>query len=119
MIAVPRQVWFWLATAIAIGLALWLLHGILPDPNRPWLGKILGEGVADATKSTGDLVRQGMGWLAAFLRSPWSGRQALISFFSLAVVIPVVAFYLICRRHRGAPSQRPGARATVDAGPQI
>ena len=194
MIAVPRQVWFWLATAIAIGLALWLLHGILlpfvagmalaylldplanrlerlglnrvvvallivamvilallilailvvpimvaqfgalidklpghvtqlqsllTDPNRPWLGKILGEGVADATKSTGDLVRQGMGWLAAFLRSPWSGRQALISFFSLAVVIPVVAFYLICRRHRGAPLQVPGARARVDAGPNI
>jgi hypothetical protein len=29
MIAVPRQVWFWLATAVAIVLALWLLHGIL------------------------------------------------------------------------------------------
>jgi hypothetical protein len=29
MIAVLRQVWFWLATAVAIVLALWLLHGIL------------------------------------------------------------------------------------------
>jgi predicted PurR-regulated permease PerM len=175
MIAIPRQVWFWLATVVAIVLALWLLHGILlpfvagmalaylldpfanrlerlglnraiaallivamfilallilailfvplvvaqlgalidklpgyvtrlqtllTDPNRPWLGKILGEGVTDATKSTGDLVRQGMGWLASFLRSLWSGGQALISFFSLAVVTPVVAFYLICDWHR-------------------
>ena len=169
--AVPRQVWFWLATAVAIVLLLWLLHGILlpfvagmalayvlapfanrlerlglnrgvaallivvifilallllgilivpilaaqfgtlidklpgyvtrlqgllTDPNLPWLRKIVGEGLADATKSTGDLVREGMGWLATFLRSLWSGGQALISFLSLAVVTPVVAFYLIC-----------------------
>jgi predicted PurR-regulated permease PerM len=66
------------------------------DPNRPWLRKIVGESFADATKSTGELVRQSMGWLATFLRSLWSGGQAVISFFSLAVVTPVVAFYLIC-----------------------
>ena len=41
-------------------------------------------------------VAQGAGWLAAFLRSLWSGGQALISVFSLLVVTPVVAFYLLC-----------------------
>jgi predicted PurR-regulated permease PerM len=72
------------------------LQSLVTDPNRPWLRKIVGESFADATKSTGELVRQSMGWLATFLRSLWSGGQAVISFFSLAVVTPVVAFYLIC-----------------------
>lgn len=172
---VARHVRFWLATAVAIILALWLLHGILlpfvagmalaylldpladrlerlglnraiaalalvalfivallilailffpilaaqlaalidklpgyvtqlqkllTDPNRPWLGKIVGEGFASATTSTGDLVRQGMNWLATFLASLWAGGRAVISFFSLAIVAPVVAFYLICDWHR-------------------
>jgi predicted PurR-regulated permease PerM len=72
------------------------LQGLVTDPNREWLHKIVGEGFADATKSTGDLVRQSMGWFGTFLRSLWSGGRALVSFFSLAVVTPVVAFYLIC-----------------------
>src|SRR4029450_914657 len=41
-------------------------------------------------------MKQGMRWLAAFLKSLWSGGQALVSIFSLMVVTPVVAFYLIC-----------------------
>jgi predicted PurR-regulated permease PerM len=72
------------------------LQTLIADPNLPWLRKIVGEGFADTTQSTGVLVRQSMEWLGAFLRSLWSGGQALISFFSLAVVTPVVAFYLIC-----------------------
>ncbi|HXW25192.1 MAG TPA: AI-2E family transporter [Xanthobacteraceae bacterium] len=72
------------------------LQSLATDPNRAWLRDIVGEGFADATKSTGDLVRQSVGWLATFLQSLWSGGRALVSFFSLAVVTPVVAFYLIC-----------------------
>jgi predicted PurR-regulated permease PerM len=45
--------------------------------------------------SLGDLVSQGAGWLTAFVKSLWSGGQALISIFSLMVVTPVVAFYLL------------------------
>jgi predicted PurR-regulated permease PerM len=168
---VARQVWFWLATLVALALLLWLLHGILlpfvagmalaylldpsvnrlerlglnraiaallivaifiaaglmlavlivpilvaqfaafidklpgyatklqhliADPNRPWLTNLVGERFGDATSSTGDLVRQGLGLILTFLRSLWSGGQALISFLSLVVVTPVVAFYLIC-----------------------
>ena len=63
------------------------------DPNREWLRKIVGEGVVDA--QIGDLVKQGAGWITAFLKSLWSGGQALISIFSLMVVTPVVAFYLL------------------------
>jgi len=63
------------------------------DPNREWLRKFVGEGVADGQIS--DLVKQGLGWLTTFVKSLWAGGQALISIFSLIVVTPVVAFYLL------------------------
>src|SRR3954464_702767 len=63
------------------------------DPNREWLRKILGEGVADA--QIGNLVKQGLGWITTFVKSLWAGGQALLSIFSLVVVTPVVAFYLL------------------------
>jgi predicted PurR-regulated permease PerM len=71
------------------------LQGLLADPSRPWLNKIVGEGLKGSDKSVGDLVTQGAGWMTAFLASLWSGGQALISVFSLMVVTPVVAFYMI------------------------
>lgn len=71
------------------------LQALVTDPNRPWLSKIVGEGFLDAQQSTSELVKQGVGWLAAFLRSLWSGGRALISLLSLLVVTPVVAFYCI------------------------
>ena len=75
------------------------LQSLLSDPSRPWLQKILGAGF-NADKSIGDLVTQGVGWLTAFLKSLWSGGRALVSLFSLVVVTPVVAFYLIYDWHR-------------------
>ena len=75
------------------------LQSLLSDPSRPWLQKILGAGFS-ADKSIGDLVAQGVGWLTAFLQSLWSGGRALVSLFSLVVVTPVVAFYLIYDWHR-------------------
>jgi predicted PurR-regulated permease PerM len=69
------------------------LQALVTDPSRPWLRRVVGEGFRDA--DIGDLVSQGAGYLATFLRSLWSGGQALISIFSLIVVTPVVAFYLL------------------------
>ncbi len=71
------------------------LQSLATDPSRPWLSRIVGEGLPDAEKAIGELAKQSAGWLAAFLRSLWSGGQALVSLFSLLVVTPVVAFYLI------------------------
>jgi predicted PurR-regulated permease PerM len=70
------------------------LQSLLVDPEWPWVRQIIGSD--DASKTISDLVSQGAGWLATFLRSLWSGGRALISIFSLVVVTPVVAFYLIC-----------------------
>src|SRR4029078_4340694 len=39
---------------------------------------------------------QSSGWIAAFLKSLWSGGRALFSILSLLILTPVVAFYLLC-----------------------
>jgi predicted PurR-regulated permease PerM len=75
------------------------LQALLSDPKLPWVQKLLGAGFS-ADKSMGDLMTQGVGWLTAFLHSLWSGGRALVSVFSLVVVTPVVAFYLIYDWHR-------------------
>ena len=75
------------------------LQTLLSDPGRPWIQKLLGAGFT-ADKSISDLVTQGVGWLTSFLHSMWSGGRALVSVFSLIVVTPVVAFYLIYDWHR-------------------
>jgi predicted PurR-regulated permease PerM len=75
------------------------LQSLLSDPSRPWVQKLVGAGI-NADKSIGDLVTQGVSWLTAFLKSLWSGGRALVSLFSLIVITPVVAFYLIHDWHR-------------------
>ena len=61
--------------------------------------KVLGAGF-NPEKGISDLVTQGVGWLTTFLKSLWSGGRALISLFSLIVVTPVVAFYLLYDWHK-------------------
>jgi len=75
------------------------LQTLLSDPSRSWIQKLLGAGF-NADKSISDLVTQGVGWLTSFLHSLWSGGRALVSVFSLIVVTPVVAFYLLYDWHR-------------------
>ena len=75
------------------------LQGLLSDPSRAWVQKLLGTGF-NVDKSMSDLMTQGVGWLTAFLHSLWSGGRALVSVFSLVVVTPVVAFYLMYDWHR-------------------
>lgn len=69
------------------------LQGLALDSNRDWLRKVVGDSVADV--QIGDLVKQGAGWMTTFLKGLWSGGQALLSVFSLVVVTPVVAFYML------------------------
>ncbi len=71
------------------------VQDLLADPSRTWLTSIVGESFSEIRQSTGDLVKQGVGYLAGFLKSLWSGGEALISIFSLLIVTPIVAFYLI------------------------
>ena len=75
------------------------LQSLVSDPSRSWVQNLLGAGF-NTDKTIADLVTQGAGWLTAFLKSLWSGGRALVSLFSLVVVTPVVAFYLIYDWHR-------------------
>lgn len=75
------------------------LRALISDPSWPWLQKLVGAGLAN-DKAITDLVTQGASWLTTFLKSLWSGGRALVSLFSLIVVTPVVAFYLIFDWHQ-------------------
>ncbi len=75
------------------------LRSLVTDPSSPWVQKLVGSGIAN-DKTISDLVTQGAGWLTGFLKSLWSGGRALVSLFSLIVITPVVAFYLIYDWHK-------------------
>ena len=72
------------------------LQSLASDPAHPWLKRFIGDNLFGANKSAGDLMSQAMGNLTALAASVWSGGRALISIFSLLIITPVVAFYLIC-----------------------
>ena len=71
------------------------LQGLATDTNRPWLSKIVGEGLGQAEQSFGELTSLATDWVGTFLRSVWSGGRGLISVLSLLIVTPIVACYLV------------------------
>jgi predicted PurR-regulated permease PerM len=68
---------------------------LITPENKEWLQRLLGDRLPDLQKSVGDLVSQGASWLGTFLTSLWSGGRALISVFSIVIVTPVVAAYML------------------------
>ena len=66
------------------------------DPGHPWIKRIVGDNLVGADKSVGDVLNQAVGYLTGFIASLWTKGQALLSVFSLVIITPVVAFYLIC-----------------------
>jgi predicted PurR-regulated permease PerM len=72
------------------------LQAFVSDSNHPWIKRIIGDNFTAADKSVGDLMNQTVGYLTGLLASLWAKGQALISIFSLLIITPVVAFYLIC-----------------------
>jgi predicted PurR-regulated permease PerM len=72
------------------------LQALAAQYGGPLIERLGGPGALnDMQRSIGDIVGQGATWLGGFLQSLWSGGQAIISVFSLLVVTPVVAFYLL------------------------
>jgi len=72
------------------------LQLLVSDPDHPWLKALVGDNLVGADKSVGDVIKQAVGYLTEFLAPLWAKGRALISIFSLVIVTPVVAFYLIC-----------------------
>ncbi len=71
------------------------LQALANDPSRPWLRKIIGQGLSEAEQSAGELTTMAADWIPSVLRSLWSDSQALMSIFSLLVVTPIVTIYLL------------------------
>jgi predicted PurR-regulated permease PerM len=71
------------------------VHTLATDPNRPWLSKIVGEGLAETERSISELTKFASGWVDSIIRSVWSGGRALISILSIGIVTPIVACYLL------------------------
>jgi predicted PurR-regulated permease PerM len=72
------------------------LQELANEQLRPLLERLGANGsLPEMQSSVGNLISQGMAWIATFLQGLWSGGQALISIFSLLVVTPVVAFYML------------------------
>src|SRR5277367_1898363 len=59
------------------------LKSLTSNPDRPWLHKVVGEGLASAEQSIGELATLGADWFGSLMRSVWTGSRALISVFSL------------------------------------
>ena len=72
------------------------LQSLVSDPNHPWLKRLVGDNLSGGDHSVSDLMNQAMGYVTAVLASLWTKGQTLISIFSLVIITPVVAFYLIC-----------------------
>jgi predicted PurR-regulated permease PerM len=71
------------------------LHALANSSSQPWVSKIIGDGLGEVEHSIGALTAQASEWFDTFLRSIWSGGQALISMLSLVVVTPIIACYLL------------------------
>jgi predicted PurR-regulated permease PerM len=62
---------------------------------HPWLKSILGSTADTGEKSVTALVSKSIGYLTSALPTLWTKGAALLSLFSLLVITPVVAFYLL------------------------
>lgn len=71
------------------------LQAFANNPGRPWLRKLIGEGLSDAEQSAGQIASLAADWIPTFLRSLWSDSEAVISILSLMVVTPIVTIYLL------------------------
>ncbi|KAB0269505.1 AI-2E family transporter [Microvirga brassicacearum] len=72
------------------------LQQLAVEQGGPLIDRLGGaNALSDIQKSVGNLMSQGIAWMGTFLQGLWSGGQALLGIFSLLVVTPVVAFYML------------------------
>ena len=72
------------------------LQALAVEQGGPLLERVAGVGaMQDFEKYLGNAVGGLVNYVGAFITSLWSGGQAIIGVFSLLIVTPVVAFYLL------------------------
>lgn len=68
----------------------------LANANSPdWLKKIISDATPNIEKTLSGFASTGADVVGALAKSLWSGGMAVVSFLSLFVVTPIVAFYLL------------------------
>lgn len=70
------------------------LQALLTSTDLVWLKRFTGDSTI-LQNNVGELVKQGAGWIGTVMGQLWASGQAIVSIFSLLVVTPVVAFYLL------------------------
>jgi predicted PurR-regulated permease PerM len=72
------------------------LQALVMERGAPWLERLGGAKLAaDAQSSLGNLVGEATKWVGSVLQSLWTGGTAIVGVFSLLVLTPVIAFYLL------------------------
>jgi predicted PurR-regulated permease PerM len=72
------------------------LQALIMERGAPLIERFGGAKLAeDAQSSLGNLVGEATKWAGGLLASLWSGGTAIIGVFSLLVLTPVIAFYLL------------------------
>lgn len=65
------------------------------EKTATWLRDLVGDNMPSIQQGLNELVSQGATYMLTLIQSLWTGGQALISLFSLLVITPVVAFYIL------------------------
>lgn len=72
------------------------LQALIMERGAPLIERFGGAKLAqDAQSSLGNLVGEATNWVGKLLGSLWSGGTAIVGVFSLLVLTPVIAFYLL------------------------
>lgn len=60
-----------------------------------WLSPLINGDLKALSGNLSAIATKGVSWLAALLKSIWSGGMALVNVISLMVITPIVAFYML------------------------
>lgn len=71
------------------------LQALITSLNLEWINRLMATDGNLIQDNVGELVKQGASWIGAVLSRLWASGQALVSIFSLLVITPVVAFYIL------------------------
>ncbi|QFR32000.1 AI-2E family transporter [Ancylobacter sp. TS-1] len=63
--------------------------------SAAWLRNFVGDRLPSVQSGLNELVSQGATYMLTLIQGLWTGGQALLSVFSLLVITPVVAFYIL------------------------
>lgn len=71
------------------------LQNMATGEHTEWLRSVIGDRMPAIRQGLSELTTQGAAYMLTLLQSIWTGGQAILSLFSLLVITPVVAFYLL------------------------